>query len=82
MLKEAEKYGEAAAASDGVDGVYQRVDALFALLYERADALHRLGESARALAVFIELDANAAGYRDVSTRVARLSRDQAGGEGA
>jgi hypothetical protein len=82
MLKEAEKYAEAAAASDDVDGVYQRVAAPFALLYERADALHRLGESARALAVFFELDANAGGYRDACAHVAQFSRDQAGGQGA
>ncbi|HEY6359493.1 MAG TPA: tetratricopeptide repeat protein [Vicinamibacterales bacterium] len=50
----------------------------FALLYDLADALDRLGESARALAVLMELDADAAGYRDVRERVARLARDQAG----
>ena len=37
----------------------------FALLYDLADTLDRLGESARALAVLMELDADAAGYRDV-----------------
>jgi tetratricopeptide (TPR) repeat protein len=54
----------------------------FALLYDLADALDRLGESARALAVMLELDADAAGYRDVRERVARLSRAQAGSRGA
>jgi tetratricopeptide (TPR) repeat protein len=53
----------------------------FALLYELADALDRLGESARALAVLMELDADAAGYRDVRERVAQLSRAQAGSRG-
>ena len=54
----------------------------FALLYELADTLDRLGESARALAVLMELDADAGGYRDVRQRVAELSRDQAGGRNA
>jgi tetratricopeptide (TPR) repeat protein len=54
----------------------------FALLYELADALERLGESSRALAVLMELDADAGGYRDVRARVASLSRIQAGSPGA
>ena len=49
-----------------------------ALLFDLAEALERLGESARALAVMIELDAEAPGYRDVAARVDRLSRLQAG----
>ena len=52
-----------------------------ALLYDLADALERLGESARALAVLMELDADAPGYRDVRQRVERLSRDQGRGPG-
>ncbi len=54
----------------------------FALMYELADTLDRLGESARALAVLMELDADAAGYRDVRERVAQLARGQAGSRGA
>jgi tetratricopeptide (TPR) repeat protein len=54
----------------------------FAVLYELADTLDRLGESARALAVLMELDADAGAYRDVRDRVAQLSRVQAGGPGA
>ncbi len=54
----------------------------FALLYELADTLDRLGESARALAVLMELDADTGGYRDVRERVAQLARDQAGSRGA
>ena len=54
----------------------------FALLYELADALDRLGESARALAVLMELDADAGAYRDVRQRVEQLSRTQAGSRGA
>ena len=51
----------------------------FALLYDLADTLDRLGESGRALAVLIELDADAADYRDVRQRLERLSRDQGRG---
>lgn len=49
-----------------------------ALLFELADALERLGESARALAILLELSADAPGYRDVHERVDRLARVQAG----
>lgn len=53
----------------------------FALLYELADALGRLGETARALAVLMEIEADSAGYRDVRERIALLSQAQAGGRG-
>jgi tetratricopeptide (TPR) repeat protein len=53
-----------------------------ALLYELADTLERLGESGRALAVLMELDAHVAGYRDVRERVQRLARDQRKGPSA
>jgi tetratricopeptide (TPR) repeat protein len=53
----------------------------FELLYELADALERLGEPARALAVLMELDADASGYRDVRTRIDHLTRVQAGSHG-
>jgi len=46
------------------------------LLYELAGALEAQGESARALAVLMELHAEADGYRDVSTRIMYLSRAQ------
>jgi tetratricopeptide (TPR) repeat protein len=46
------------------------------LLYELAGALEAQGESARALAILIELEAEANGYRDVSTRIMYLSRVQ------
>jgi tetratricopeptide (TPR) repeat protein len=46
------------------------------LLYELAGALEAQGESARALAILIELDAVAEGYRDVRTRIMYLSRAQ------
>jgi tetratricopeptide (TPR) repeat protein len=51
----------------------------YAVLYELADALERMGESARALAVLIELSSDAGDYRDVPVRIERLSKVQAGG---
>jgi tetratricopeptide (TPR) repeat protein len=50
----------------------------FAVLYELADALDRLGEPARALAVFLELEADAGLFRDVRTRIEQLTRGAAG----
>ncbi len=54
-------------------------DAGLALLYELGLTLDGMGETARALAVFIELQAETGEYRDVAARVERLSRVQAGG---
>ena len=53
----------------------------FALLYDLADALDRLGETARALALLMELDADSGGYRDVRARIEHLARTQAGSHG-
>jgi len=44
------------------------------VLYDLGDLLETVGETARALAVFLELHADAPGYRDVTDRVTRLSR--------
>jgi len=52
-------------------------EASHGLLYELGDLLDASREEARALAVFIELQAAAPGYRDVAERVAALSRRQA-----
>jgi TPR repeat protein len=57
------------------------VEASHGLLYELGDILEESREDARALAVFIELQAAAPGYRDVAARVAALSRRQAGSAG-
>jgi tetratricopeptide (TPR) repeat protein len=46
------------------------------LLYELAGALEAQGESARALAILLEIDAEADGYRDVRTRIMYLTRAQ------
>jgi tetratricopeptide (TPR) repeat protein len=50
-----------------------------ALLYDLAAALETVGEQARALAVFVELEAESGGYRDVAGQIERLSKVQARG---
>jgi tetratricopeptide (TPR) repeat protein len=50
-----------------------------ALLYDLGAMLEEAGETARALAVFLELQAEAGDYRDVSERADRLARVQTGG---
>jgi tetratricopeptide (TPR) repeat protein len=50
-----------------------------ALLYDLGLALEDAGETSRALAVFLELQATAGEYRDVADRVDRLARVQTGG---
>lgn len=50
-----------------------------ALLYDLAELLEAVGETARALAIFMELQAEAGEYRDVAARVEHLSRAQTGG---
>jgi tetratricopeptide (TPR) repeat protein len=54
-------------------------DAGRALLYDLAETLEDVGEHARALAVFVELEAEAGGYRDVALRIERLSKVKAKG---
>jgi tetratricopeptide (TPR) repeat protein len=54
-------------------------DASRALLYDLAETLERIGEHARALAVFVELESESGGYRDVARRIERLSKVQAKG---
>lgn len=44
-----------------------------ALLYELADALESVGETARALAIYLELRTHAGAYRDVTGRIDRLA---------
>jgi tetratricopeptide (TPR) repeat protein len=48
-----------------------------ALLYELGQALENCGEVSRALAVYIELQADAGDYADLKSRIERLSRVQA-----
>jgi tetratricopeptide (TPR) repeat protein len=54
-------------------------DAGYALLYDLAETLEKAGEQARALAIFVELEAESGGYRDVANRINRLSKVQAKG---
>jgi len=49
-------------------------DELHGVLYDLADALDRAGESVRALTLFMELDADTGGYRDVRTRIEQMRR--------
>jgi tetratricopeptide (TPR) repeat protein len=48
------------------------------LLFELAEALEKVGEVARALAVCMELQSDAGSYRDVDARIDRLTKVQAG----
>jgi tetratricopeptide (TPR) repeat protein len=54
-------------------------DAGRALRYDLAHTFEAEGEHRRALALFLALDSEMAGYRDVSERIERLSRAQARG---
>jgi tetratricopeptide (TPR) repeat protein len=49
------------------------------LLYDLADALEKAGETARALAICMELHAEVGDYRDISVRIERLSKVQSRG---
>jgi tetratricopeptide (TPR) repeat protein len=46
-------------------------------LYELADGLEQVGEGARALAVLLELQAEAGAYQDIDARISRLTKVQA-----
>jgi tetratricopeptide (TPR) repeat protein len=54
-------------------------DAGRALLYDLASTLGSVGEHSRALAVFVELESESGGYRDVNKQIERLSKVQARG---
>jgi hypothetical protein len=49
------------------------------LLYDLGVTLEATGEVSRALAVLMELQADAGEYRDVEARIDRLARVQSGG---
>jgi tetratricopeptide (TPR) repeat protein len=49
------------------------------LLFDLAEALEQAGETSRALAVCMELQADAGNYRDVAARIDRLARVRARG---
>jgi len=77
------KKGEIAQAIEWMERATQAPpttpDDGYALLYELGVTLEGQGETARALAIFLELQAEAGDYRDVSSRVDRLARVQTGG---
>ena len=50
-----------------------------ALLFDLADALESAGETSRALAICMELQADAGNYRDVAARIDRLAKVRARG---
>jgi tetratricopeptide (TPR) repeat protein len=50
------------------------VEEAHAVMYELAEALENLGEHERALAVLLELAADAGAYRDIEARIDRLSK--------
>jgi tetratricopeptide (TPR) repeat protein len=54
-------------------------DESYLLLFDLADALEHQGEVARALAICLELQAEAGDYQDVEQRIDRLSKVQARG---
>ncbi len=48
------------------------------VMYDLADTLARQGEGSRALALFMEVDSESSGYRDVRERIAHLSQTEIG----
>ena len=46
-------------------------------MFELAEGLEKVGETARALAVLLELQADAGAYRDIDQRISRLAKVQA-----
>jgi tetratricopeptide (TPR) repeat protein len=71
--RQAVEWLERAADEAGADAVRLPV------LYRLAALLENVGETARALAVWLELQAASPGFRDVATRAARLGALEAGG---
>ena len=72
--------------ADAIEWLGHAVDAPETTAQERFETLFRLaellelsGEPESALAVFLELQADAGEYRDITGRIARLSRTQGGG---
>jgi hypothetical protein len=74
LMPQAVEWFERAAEAPAPNG-----DEGHRVLYELADALEATGESARALAIYIELQSEAGDYRDVAARVDRLAKVQSRG---
>lgn len=56
------------------------IDEGASVLYDLAASLERVGEAARALAILLELQADAPAYRDVAARISHLTRIESGGD--
>lgn len=54
------------------------VEDRLAIMYDLADTLTRQGEASRAMALFMEVDSESSGYRDVRERIAHLSHTEIG----
>jgi len=65
--------------SDRADAPATSAQERFETLFRLAELLEISGEPDSALAVFLELQADAGEYRDIANRIARLSRAQGGG---
>jgi tetratricopeptide (TPR) repeat protein len=78
-----QRRGEASAAIEWLERAAEApaptADEGRALLYDLGVLLDGAGETSRALAVFLELQADVGDYRDVPTRIDRLARVQTGG---
>ncbi|MGB7217982.1 MAG: hypothetical protein WBD07_04150, partial [Vicinamibacterales bacterium] len=74
MMTEAVEWFERAAEAPA-----PTPEEMYELLHDFADALEQMGENARALAVSLELQAEAGDYRDIAARVDRLSKVQTRG---
>jgi len=79
-------YQQQNAISEAIEWLGHAVDAPTTSAQERFETLFRLaelleisGEPESALAVFLELQSDAGEYRDITGRIARLSRTQGGG---
>ena len=78
-----QRRGEAALAVEWLERAAEEaapsIDDGRALLYDLGVLLDDAGETSRALAVFLELQAEAGDYRDAPARIDRLARVQTGG---
>jgi tetratricopeptide (TPR) repeat protein len=54
------------------------VEGRLEIMYDLADTLARQGEASRAMALFMEVDSESSGYRDVRERIAHLSHTEIG----